>query len=114
MASCLVDVFLVERVTDGMRRYAQWLNALVSLDAIRDALFVESPIAHPSASDPRRRAARHRRLPRRRRTRGLRPYGCSAAAVPRRSRAAALARVARLPSRVDPRYYLAAASWPRS
>ena len=32
-----------------MRRYATWLNALCTPDAIRDALFVESPIAHPTA-----------------------------------------------------------------
>jgi hypothetical protein len=32
-----------------MRRYEQWLNALCTPDAIRAALFIESPIAHPSA-----------------------------------------------------------------
>lgn len=49
VASCLVEAFPVEQVTDGMRRYIDWLNGLTSAEAIRDALFVESPIAHPSA-----------------------------------------------------------------
>ena len=35
-------------LTDGMRRYEAWLNALCSADAIRRDLFVESPLCHPS------------------------------------------------------------------
>jgi glycosyltransferase involved in cell wall biosynthesis len=49
VASCLVEAFPAEQVTDGMRRYLEWLNGLTSAAAIRDALFVESPIAHPTA-----------------------------------------------------------------
>lgn len=49
VVSCLVEAFPAAAITDGMRRYLAWLNGLVSPEAIRDALFVESPIAHPSA-----------------------------------------------------------------
>lgn len=49
VVACLVEAFPAAAVTDGMRRYLAWLNGLVSPEAIRDALFVESPIAHPSA-----------------------------------------------------------------
>lgn len=49
VVSCLVEAFPAELVTDGMRRYLDWLNGLTTAAAIRDALFVESPIAHPSA-----------------------------------------------------------------
>ena len=47
--SCLVECFHATGVGGGMRRYEQWLNALCTPDAIRAALFIESPIAHPSA-----------------------------------------------------------------
>ena len=50
VVSCRVEAFPDADVTDGMRRYVEWLNSLVSADAIRDALFVESPIAHPSVA----------------------------------------------------------------
>lgn len=49
VAGCLVECFPADHVTDGMRRYVAWLNSLIEPAAIRDALFVESPIAHPSA-----------------------------------------------------------------
>lgn len=48
LAGCLVEAFPAAAVTDGMRRYIDWLNSLCSPEAIRDALFVESPLAHPS------------------------------------------------------------------
>ncbi|MDX2170287.1 MAG: glycosyltransferase [Deltaproteobacteria bacterium] len=46
---CLVECFPVDAAGAGMRRYVEWLNGVVSCEAIRDAIFVESPIAHPSA-----------------------------------------------------------------
>lgn len=49
VVSCLVECFPAGSLRDGMRRYEQWLNGLCTPDAIRDALFVESPIAHPTA-----------------------------------------------------------------
>ncbi|MBX3028225.1 glycosyltransferase [bacterium] len=49
VVACLVEAFPAAELTDGMRRYIDWLNGVVSPAAIRDALFVESPIAHPSA-----------------------------------------------------------------
>ncbi|MGH7788934.1 MAG: glycosyltransferase, partial [Candidatus Binatia bacterium] len=49
VASCLVECFPAAALGDGMRRYQAWLNGLCTPEAIRDALFVESPIAHPSA-----------------------------------------------------------------
>lgn len=46
---CLVESFPVTTLGAGMRRYQHWLNGLRTPEAIRNALFVESPIAHPSA-----------------------------------------------------------------
>jgi hypothetical protein len=48
IVSCLVECFPAALVRDGMRRYENWLNALRTPEAIRAAVFVESPIAHPS------------------------------------------------------------------
>jgi hypothetical protein len=47
--SCLVRIFPTDAIRAGMRRYERWLNGLRTPEAIRNALFVESPIAHPSA-----------------------------------------------------------------
>jgi glycosyltransferase involved in cell wall biosynthesis len=49
VVSCLVEAFPAAAITDGMRRYLAWMNAARTPEAIRNALFVESPIAHPSA-----------------------------------------------------------------
>ena len=49
VVSCRVECFPVAAVREGMRCYVEWLNGLCTPDAIRAALFVESPIAHPSA-----------------------------------------------------------------
>jgi len=49
VVSCLVECFPAAGLGAGMRRYQDWLNGLRTPDAIRNALFVESPIAHPSA-----------------------------------------------------------------
>ena len=48
IVSCLVSCFAEHRLGDGMRRYERWLNQLRTPEEIRDALFVESPLAHPS------------------------------------------------------------------
>ena len=48
LAGCLVEAFPAAAVSDGMQRYIDWLNRLCSPESIRDALFVESPLAHPS------------------------------------------------------------------
>jgi glycosyltransferase involved in cell wall biosynthesis len=49
LVSCLVECFPVSALRDGMRRYQCWLNGLRTPEAIRNAVFIESPIAHPSA-----------------------------------------------------------------
>lgn len=49
VVSCLVECFPAATLRDGLRRYQRWLNGVRTPDAIRNALFVESPIAHPSA-----------------------------------------------------------------
>ncbi len=45
---CLVEGFAAEGRRDGMRRYETWLNTLRSNEEIRAALFIESPLVHPS------------------------------------------------------------------
>jgi glycosyltransferase involved in cell wall biosynthesis len=47
--SCLVKAFPQEVITEGMARYIAWLNNLVRAEDIANQLYVESPIAHPSA-----------------------------------------------------------------
>lgn len=48
VVGCLVDIAHRESVTDGLTRYEQWLNALMDPDAIARAMFIESPLVHPS------------------------------------------------------------------
>jgi cellulose synthase/poly-beta-1,6-N-acetylglucosamine synthase-like glycosyltransferase len=48
VVSCLAELFPGERVSTGMRMYMQWLNGLTSPAEIRAAIFVESPLPHPS------------------------------------------------------------------
>lgn len=48
LVSCLVECFPVAGLGDGMRRYEAWVNDIVGPEEIRAALFVESPLPHPS------------------------------------------------------------------
>jgi glycosyltransferase involved in cell wall biosynthesis len=49
VVSCLVRGFPAEQVREGFRIYMEWLNSLVTDEEIKREIFVESPIAHPSA-----------------------------------------------------------------
>ncbi len=49
VVSSLVECFPTSAVAAGMRRYERWLNGVRTPAAIRDAMFVESPIPHPTA-----------------------------------------------------------------
>jgi glycosyltransferase involved in cell wall biosynthesis len=49
VVSCLVEPFPAEQVREGFRVYVDWLNGLISTDDIRREMFVEAPVAHPSA-----------------------------------------------------------------
>ena len=48
LASCLVSAFPAPMIRDGMRRYVGWSNSVRSADRIRESLFIESPLIHPS------------------------------------------------------------------
>jgi len=48
LVSCLVECFPRARLAGGMLRYEAWINSLISDDEIRAAMFVESPLPHPS------------------------------------------------------------------
>jgi glycosyltransferase involved in cell wall biosynthesis len=48
LVSCRVACFPRHHLRDGMRRYEAWLNRLCEPEAIRAALFVESPLPHPT------------------------------------------------------------------
>jgi glycosyltransferase involved in cell wall biosynthesis len=50
MASCLVRCFPRREVPEGMQRYEEWLNSIVSHEEIIRDFFVESPFAHPSVT----------------------------------------------------------------
>jgi len=49
VVGCLVEGFPSEQVRQGFRIYIDWLNSLVTDDDIRREMFIESPLAHPSA-----------------------------------------------------------------
>ncbi len=44
-----VRAFPADRVQAGMREYLRWQNACLGSDALRDEVYVECPITHPSA-----------------------------------------------------------------
>jgi glycosyltransferase involved in cell wall biosynthesis len=48
LVSCLVECFPRAALRGGMLRYEAWVNGVVSAEQIRAALFVESPLPHPS------------------------------------------------------------------
>ncbi|MFN2110952.1 MAG: glycosyltransferase [Anaerolineae bacterium] len=48
VAGCLVEHFPPDKAREGFRIYTEWLNNLVTADSIANAIFVESPLAHPS------------------------------------------------------------------
>ena len=54
IVGCLVSGFPAAALRDGMRRYVAWSNSLVTSEQIRDALFVEAPLVHPSVVIARR------------------------------------------------------------
>jgi glycosyltransferase involved in cell wall biosynthesis len=49
LVGCGVEVFPRQRVGAGMRTYVDWQNRCVEPDEIANAIYVESPIAHPTA-----------------------------------------------------------------
>ncbi len=49
VASCLVETFAEGQVGEGMRIYEEWLNGLVEQRDIIREIFIESPIANPTA-----------------------------------------------------------------
>ena len=49
VAGCLVKTFARGPVGEGMLIYEEWLNGLVRHEDICREIFIESPIAHPSA-----------------------------------------------------------------
>ena len=48
-AGCLVEGFPEAAMRQGSRLYLDWLNGLLSPEAIAREIFIESPLAHPSA-----------------------------------------------------------------
>lgn len=48
VVSCLVEPFPADTVTQGFRRYIEWLNALTTPTEIARDMFIESPLPHPS------------------------------------------------------------------
>jgi glycosyltransferase involved in cell wall biosynthesis len=49
IVSCLVTGFPAGQIRTGFQLYIEWLNSLLEDSDIRREMFVESPIAHPSA-----------------------------------------------------------------
>ncbi len=49
VVSSYVEAFPRDQIQEGFRRYVEWLNSLDTPELIARDIFVESPIAHPSA-----------------------------------------------------------------
>lgn len=49
VVSCLVETVSDMDAGEGFQRYTEWLNSLVNPEDIERDIFVESPLAHPSA-----------------------------------------------------------------
>ena len=49
VVGCLVEGFPAGEVRQGLRLYLEWLNSLVAPQDIAREMFIESPLAHPSA-----------------------------------------------------------------
>ncbi|NUN15405.1 MAG: glycosyltransferase [Myxococcales bacterium] len=49
VVGCRVEVFPEQSITAGMRHYIEWLNGLDTPARIANEIWVESPVAHPSA-----------------------------------------------------------------
>lgn len=54
VVSCRIRCFPEASVEAGMRRYASWLNGLLTPAQIASDIFVESPLCHPSVTLRRR------------------------------------------------------------
>jgi glycosyltransferase involved in cell wall biosynthesis len=50
VVSCLVEGFPAEAIGEGFQLYYDWLNRLITHEDITREIFVESPIANPSAA----------------------------------------------------------------
>lgn len=53
VAACRVELFPKERIRPGWQAYGEWLNRLVSPEAIARDMYVESPVPHPTVLMPR-------------------------------------------------------------
>lgn len=50
VCASLVEGFPLDEVREGFQIYIEWLNHLVSHEAITREIFIESPLAHPSVA----------------------------------------------------------------
>ena len=48
--SCLVSAFPTNQIRPGFQIYIDWLNSLITDDQIRNEIFIESPLPHPSVT----------------------------------------------------------------
>jgi len=48
VVGCLVKHYPPDKAREGFRIYTEWLNNLTTADSIANAIFIESPLAHPS------------------------------------------------------------------
>jgi glycosyltransferase involved in cell wall biosynthesis len=48
VVSCLIEGYPPDAIGKGFKIYLNWLNSLISPDAIAREIYIESPVAHPS------------------------------------------------------------------
>jgi glycosyltransferase involved in cell wall biosynthesis len=48
VVSCLIEGYPLDAIGKGFQIYLNWLNSLISPDAIAREIYIESPLAHPS------------------------------------------------------------------
>ncbi|MBF0380144.1 MAG: glycosyltransferase [Magnetococcales bacterium] len=50
LVACTVDLFPKEMIKDGYWEYIRWQNSCITSEDIRDEIYWESPLAHPSVT----------------------------------------------------------------
>ncbi len=50
LVACTVDLFPKEMIKDGYWEYIRWQNSCITPEDIRDEIYWESPLAHPSVT----------------------------------------------------------------
>ncbi|MGA9573210.1 MAG: glycosyltransferase [Lysobacterales bacterium] len=48
ISGCCVEIFSVQGIQGGLKRYQDWLNSVLEPEQVRQQVFIESPLPHPT------------------------------------------------------------------